>query len=168
MTYIKKMVIQGFKSFAKRTEVIFDQQINLVVGANGSGKSLSYDSIVTLANGKEVQIGKLVEDQIKNSLDINNLDDGMYVDGDNLTEIISLNKDTMKSELKKVSKFIKRNGDDVYKIVTRNGKELKATKCHPIMCFRDYEVKSKTISELETFFNSDFIVSLFKDMISVK
>jgi len=149
MTYIKKMVIQGFKSFAKRTEVIFDQQINLVVGANGSGKSLSYDSIVTLANGKEVQIGKLVEDQIKNSLDINNLDDGMYVDGDNLTEIISLNKDTMKSELKKVSKFIKRNGDDVYKIVTRNGKELKATKCHPIMCFRDYEVKSKTISELD-------------------
>jgi chromosome segregation protein len=45
MTYVKKMVIQGFKSFAKRTEVIFDPQINLIVGANGSGKSNVSDAL---------------------------------------------------------------------------------------------------------------------------
>ncbi len=143
------MVIQGFKSFAKRTEVIFDQGINTIVGANGSGKSLSYDMVVMLANGEEIKIGDLVENKIKASNQIKDLDDGIYVDGDNSTEIISLNKDTMKSEIKKISKFIKRDGDNIYKIVTRNGKELKATKCHPIMCFSDCEVKSKTISELD-------------------
>lgn len=39
MAYIKKLVMYGFKSFAKRTEIPFDKEINLFVGANGSGKS---------------------------------------------------------------------------------------------------------------------------------
>ena len=45
MTYIKKMVIQGFKSFAKKTEVIFDSGINVIVGPNGSGKSNISDAL---------------------------------------------------------------------------------------------------------------------------
>ncbi len=45
MTYVKKMVMQGFKSFAKRTEVIFDPGINTVVGPNGSGKSNVSDAL---------------------------------------------------------------------------------------------------------------------------
>ena len=45
MTYIKKMVMQGFKSFAKRTEVIFDTGINTIVGPNGSGKSNVSDAL---------------------------------------------------------------------------------------------------------------------------
>ena len=39
MAHIKKMVVQGFKSFAKKTDIIFDKGINLFVGPNGSGKS---------------------------------------------------------------------------------------------------------------------------------
>jgi chromosome segregation protein len=45
MAYIKKMVMQGFKSFAKRTEVVFDQGINVVLGPNGSGKSNISDAL---------------------------------------------------------------------------------------------------------------------------
>ena len=45
MTYVKKMVMHGFKSFAKRTEVIFDSGINCVVGSNGSGKSNISDAL---------------------------------------------------------------------------------------------------------------------------
>ena len=37
--------MQGFKSFAKRTEVIFDPGINTVVGPNGSGKSNVSDAL---------------------------------------------------------------------------------------------------------------------------
>ena len=37
--------MQGFKSFAKRTEVRFDKGINVVVGANGSGKSNLSDAL---------------------------------------------------------------------------------------------------------------------------
>ena len=43
--FLKRIEIQGFKSFAKKTEVIFDPQINLIVGANGSGKSNVSDAL---------------------------------------------------------------------------------------------------------------------------
>ena len=88
MAYIKKMVVQGFKSFAKRTEVVFDRGINVFVGPNGSGKSCSYDTLVTLANGQEIEIGKLVEEQLKGSNFVKELDDGIYTDGDDLIEIL--------------------------------------------------------------------------------
>ena len=45
MVYIKRMVMQGFKSFAKRTEVQFDKGINVVLGPNGSGKSNVSDAL---------------------------------------------------------------------------------------------------------------------------
>jgi len=45
MTYIKKMVMQGFKSFAKKTEIIFDKEINIIIGPNGSGKSNISDAL---------------------------------------------------------------------------------------------------------------------------
>ena len=156
MAHIKKLVMYGFKSFPRKTEIPFDTGINVILGPNGSGKSCSYDTIVTLADGSEIELGKLIEDKINSSKEsIKYLDDGVYVDAkdtddlDSTTEIISLNKTTMKSEIVKVSKFIKRDGDNLYHIKTRSGRELKATKCHPIMSFSNGEVRSKTISELD-------------------
>ena len=45
MTRIKKLVVDGFKSFAKRTELVFDQPFNVILGANGSGKSNVMDAL---------------------------------------------------------------------------------------------------------------------------
>jgi len=45
MTYIKKLVIKGFKSFARETEIVFDRNINVIVGPNGSGKSNITDAL---------------------------------------------------------------------------------------------------------------------------
>ncbi|MBS3092779.1 chromosome segregation protein SMC [Candidatus Pacearchaeota archaeon] len=45
MAYIKKLVIHGFKSFANRTEIPFDKGINVIIGANGSGKSNISDAL---------------------------------------------------------------------------------------------------------------------------
>ena len=45
MAYIKKLVMNGFKSFANKTEIDLDKEINVIVGPNGSGKSNISDAI---------------------------------------------------------------------------------------------------------------------------
>lgn len=59
--YLKKIEIQGFKSFADKTKVVFDQGVTAVVGPNGSGKSniteslrwaLGESSVKSLRGGK--------------------------------------------------------------------------------------------------------------------
>lgn len=42
---IKRVVIQGFKTFANRTELLFDPGVTAVVGPNGSGKSNIVDAV---------------------------------------------------------------------------------------------------------------------------
>jgi len=45
MTRINKIVMKGFKSFGKRTEIEFNGKFNCVLGPNGSGKSNVMDAI---------------------------------------------------------------------------------------------------------------------------
>lgn len=42
---IQRVVIQGFKTFARRTEFVFDPGVTAIVGPNGSGKSNVVDAI---------------------------------------------------------------------------------------------------------------------------
>ena len=45
MTHIKRLVMQGFKSFPRKTELPFTPGINVVLGPNGSGKSNVSDAL---------------------------------------------------------------------------------------------------------------------------
>ncbi len=45
MLRIKRIVIQGFKTFARKTEFVFDPGVTAVVGPNGSGKSNVADAV---------------------------------------------------------------------------------------------------------------------------
>ena len=54
--YIKQVIIDGFKSYAQRTEVNgFDPQFNAITGLNGSGKSNILDSICFLLGISNLQ-----------------------------------------------------------------------------------------------------------------
>ena len=47
--YIKQVVLDGFKSYAQRTEIQgFDPEFNAITGLNGSGKSNILDAICFL------------------------------------------------------------------------------------------------------------------------
>ncbi len=43
--YFRRLEIQGFKTFANKTELAFDSGITAVVGPNGSGKSNVADAV---------------------------------------------------------------------------------------------------------------------------
>jgi chromosome segregation protein len=45
MTYIKRLVMKGFKSFARETVMNMDRHMNVIVGPNGSGKSNVTDAL---------------------------------------------------------------------------------------------------------------------------
>ena len=45
MAYIKKLVMHGFKSFPRKTEIPFSRGINVILGPNGSGKSNISDAL---------------------------------------------------------------------------------------------------------------------------
>src|SRR3989338_6705169 len=45
MTHIKRVVMHGFKSFARKTEIPLENAMNVIVGPNGSGKSNITDAL---------------------------------------------------------------------------------------------------------------------------
>lgn len=66
MVFLKKFITTGFKSFATKTEFVFDKQMSGVVGPNGSGKSNIVDAIKWVLGEKSNKAlrGKTSEDII--------------------------------------------------------------------------------------------------------
>jgi chromosome segregation protein len=64
MARIEKLELQGFKSFAKRTQVMFPSNFSIICGPNGSGKSNILDAIVFVlgrTSAKSLRADKMLE-----------------------------------------------------------------------------------------------------------
>lgn len=115
MARIKKIVMQGFKSFAKRTELPFDQSLSVVVGPNGSGKSNVTDAICFV-------LGRLSAKSMRAARTANliyNGGKGNSPADEALVEMIfdnSSNEFSIDKPEIKISRIVRRNGQSIYKI----------------------------------------------------
>lgn len=66
MRYLKQLVLQGYKTFAARTEFLFDAGVTAIVGPNGSGKSNVADALRWVLGEQSFSAlrGKRTEDMI--------------------------------------------------------------------------------------------------------
>jgi chromosome segregation protein len=150
-TSITRLVLQGFKSFNRRTSIPLVKGFNIITGPNGSGKTIRGDAEVLLANGDLRPIKDIVEERISSSSKIEKFEDGIltYENPENL-EVLGLNPKTMKIEKKRILAFIKRKGDkELYLLETKSGKSIVATASHPVIAFEDEYIIPKRIIDLK-------------------
>jgi chromosome segregation protein len=115
MAYIKKLVMKGFKSFARETIVEMDRHMNVIVGPNGSGKSNITDALCFV-------LGRLSIKSIRAAKASHLIFSGnKHYKGANLAyvEIVFDNSDkTFALDEKEIiiRRTVKKNGQSVYKI----------------------------------------------------
>lgn len=130
-TKISKMVMGGFKSFATKTELVFGDNYNCVLGPNGCGKCVTGDTVVQLADGSLAKIGELVNNKLKAS-PAHEIDDGVVAMGDGLG-ILCLDMKTLKAAKMPIQAYVKRKSPKrLLKITTRSGRSITATEYHPL------------------------------------
>ncbi len=145
MTYIKRLVMKGFKSFARETTLHLDEHMNCIVGPNGSGKCLTGESLVQLSDGSIERIDNLVNSRLNKSV---KTEDGFLIPGDG-TEVFCLDVDELKITKKPIKAFVKRTSpDSLLRIKTKSGREIKTTKYHPLFILQDNKVIAAKAEEL--------------------
>ncbi|MBW2973458.1 chromosome segregation protein SMC [Candidatus Woesearchaeota archaeon] len=115
ITKINKLVMDGFKSFGKRTELLFEPGFNVVLGPNGSGKSNILDALCFVlgkSSSKSLRAEKsanLIYNGGKSKKPLNNAEVSIVFD--NKQKTFPVEEDTVK-----ISRIVRHDGVSRYKI----------------------------------------------------
>jgi len=115
MTYIKKLVMQGFKSFSKKTEVPLENTLNVIIGPNGSGKSNISDALCFV-------LGRLSIKSMRASKAANLIHNGGKGGSPADLAMVELVMDNINGTFPisaqevSISRTVKKNGSSVYRI----------------------------------------------------
>ena len=115
MAYITKLVMHGFKSFPKKTELPFTSGINVILGPNGSGKSNISDALCFVLG--RLSIKSMRAAKAKNLIFLGtkaaspSKEASVELIFDNSDNSFSLNEKEVS-----IKRIVRRNGQSVYKI----------------------------------------------------
>ena len=115
MSYIKKLVMHGFKSFPRKTELPFTPGINVILGPNGSGKSNITDALcfvlgrLSIKSMRAAKASNLIFLGTKAAAPAKEA--SVEIIFDNSNNVFETNK----SEVS-IKRIVRRNGQSIYKI----------------------------------------------------
>lgn len=115
MPYVKKLVMHGFKSFPKKTELPFTPGINVILGPNGSGKSNVSDALCFVLG--RLSIKSMRAAKAKNLIFLGTK--AASPSKEAIVELVFDNSDkTFSIENSEVSikRIVRKNGQSIYKI----------------------------------------------------
>ncbi|MEN7982147.1 MAG: chromosome segregation SMC family protein [Nanoarchaeota archaeon] len=113
--HIKKLVIQGFKSFPKKTELPFTPGINVILGPNGSGKSNVSDALCFVLG--RLSIKSMRAAKAKNLIFLGTK--AASPSKEATVELVFDNSDktfSIDSNEVSIKRIVRKNGQSVYKI----------------------------------------------------
>lgn len=135
LTKVNKLIMEGFKSFGKRTELLFDKDFNVIIGPNGSGKSNVLDALCFV-------LGKTSAKSMRAEKTSNLIYNGGKTKNPAKQAEVSIVFDNSKSIFPtpeaevKVTRLVKADGQSKYKI---NGKTRTRQEILDLMSFAKIE-----------------------------
>ncbi len=115
MSYIKKLVMHGFKSFPRKTEIPFTKGINVILGPNGSGKSNISDALCFVLGRlsiKSIRAAKARNLIFLGTKEVSPAKEAsVEIVFDNSDKTFSIDRDEII-----IKRIVRRNGQSIYKI----------------------------------------------------
>ena len=115
MVYIKKLVMHGFKSFVRKTEMPFTRGINVILGPNGSGKSNVSDALCFVLgrlSAKSMRAARASNLIFLGTKEVSSMKEAsVEVVFDNSDKVFSLDTDEIS-----IKRILRKNGQSIYKL----------------------------------------------------